>query len=292
MKNTSVFLTILLVVLMSWFVSNYAMTDVTVEVDGKKIVFPDQKPFLDEKNRVLVPVRFIAEQLGAKVEWDDETMTVILKKENTQIELEIGFDRPAINGVLIPYEKRLDAKPKIINGRAYVPLRFVSETFGVKVGWIDKTSIVVINTKTAPVQQKKSGISSSTPKEFVKILEILSDKVKIIDKVMVYHSNGNPDYENCELMIDKNAYEYDYIVQVKNYKTETLKAAKEVLKVFYPRGYEEVYKKLMEAVNGEVKINGDQYLGIKGLYFDNRYCSITKTEFVTIMFIGKIGVKY
>ena len=31
-----------------------------VYVDGKRVNFPDQQPFIDENNRTLVPIRFIA----------------------------------------------------------------------------------------------------------------------------------------------------------------------------------------------------------------------------------------
>ena len=46
-----------------------AAPDLTVKVDGKVIDFPDQEPTI-VKDRTLVPVRFIAENLGYDVEWD------------------------------------------------------------------------------------------------------------------------------------------------------------------------------------------------------------------------------
>ena len=43
-----------------------AVPDLTVKVDGKVIDFPDQEPTI-VKDRTLVPVRFIAENLGYAV---------------------------------------------------------------------------------------------------------------------------------------------------------------------------------------------------------------------------------
>ncbi|HOA98329.1 MAG TPA: stalk domain-containing protein, partial [Acetivibrio saccincola] len=47
-----------------------ANENVSVTVDGKKVVFPDAKPFIDENGRTLIPVRFVTEDLGATVEWN------------------------------------------------------------------------------------------------------------------------------------------------------------------------------------------------------------------------------
>lgn len=46
-------------------------------VDGRKIDFPDQE-FLDSNNRTLIPIRFIAEEMGATVDWDGATRTVYI----------------------------------------------------------------------------------------------------------------------------------------------------------------------------------------------------------------------
>lgn len=49
---------------------SYAEQVVEVYVNGKKIVFPDQQPFVDEvTGRTYVPVRFVSKALGAQVMW-------------------------------------------------------------------------------------------------------------------------------------------------------------------------------------------------------------------------------
>lgn len=49
-----------------------------VEVDGGRIYFPDEQPYLDQAQRLQVPVRFVSEALGAKVGWDAATKTVTI----------------------------------------------------------------------------------------------------------------------------------------------------------------------------------------------------------------------
>lgn len=79
----------------------------------------------------LVPLRNIFKALGAKVDWDADTQTVIANKLNTSIQLQINQKVAYINGE--PVE--LSAQAQIINGSTYVPLRFISEAFDCSVSW-------------------------------------------------------------------------------------------------------------------------------------------------------------
>ena len=42
---------------------------ITVKVEGENVVFPDQRPVIQD-DRTLVPVRFVAENLGYRVDYD------------------------------------------------------------------------------------------------------------------------------------------------------------------------------------------------------------------------------
>ena len=53
--------------------TNWSSSDIKLSVNGEKINFPDQKPVLDEDTyRTYVPVRFLAENLGAEVYWNQD----------------------------------------------------------------------------------------------------------------------------------------------------------------------------------------------------------------------------
>jgi len=86
-----------------------------------------------ENDRTLVPLRFISENLGAKVGWDDAARKVTITDGNNKIELVIGNNKPTLNGKVI----QIDAAPKIFNDYTYVPLRFIAESLKCKVDWID-----------------------------------------------------------------------------------------------------------------------------------------------------------
>ena len=78
----------------------------------------------------MLPARFVAENLGAKVEWDGEKRIVTIKGKHlvtgkdVVIVISIG-DKAAttVNGK----EVKLDSPVFIEKGRTYTPVRFISE---------------------------------------------------------------------------------------------------------------------------------------------------------------------
>ena len=49
--------------------------DINVTVEGTPVTWTDAKPFIDENDRTLVPLRPIANALGLEVAWNDDTNT-------------------------------------------------------------------------------------------------------------------------------------------------------------------------------------------------------------------------
>lgn len=94
-------------------------------------------PFIED-NRTMVPIRFIAESLGAEVEWNEEEQKVTIKGE-TNVELVIGENSITVNGE----KKETDAAAKIIGGRTFVPLRSVSEGLNKAVHWDERGLIII-----------------------------------------------------------------------------------------------------------------------------------------------------
>lgn len=95
-------------------------------------------PFI-ENGRTLIPIRFVAENLGAEVSWNsDEQRVDIINGENT-ISMVIGSNLVTINGESV----ETDAAAKIMDGRTYVPVRVVSEAFKKNVFWDDRGLIII-----------------------------------------------------------------------------------------------------------------------------------------------------
>ncbi len=105
------------------------------QIDNEStFVDPDNKavtPFILPPGRTMVPLRFISEAFGAKVEWDGATKTVTITWGSKTIKLTIGVYTAKVDGK----DVKLDVAPIIKDGRTFVPIRFISEAFGADVKW-------------------------------------------------------------------------------------------------------------------------------------------------------------
>ena len=119
----------------------FSESDIKVNLDGRMLSF--DQPAVIVEGRTLVPVRKIFEELGAKVEWNEKTQTVLSKTENLEVRLTINDNIMLVNGE----EKILDVPAQIINSRTLVPARAVAEAFGCFVDWNAKNSTVIIKTQ-------------------------------------------------------------------------------------------------------------------------------------------------
>ena len=114
----------------------------TATLNGENVEC-DAAPII-RNGRTMLPIRFIAEALGADVSWTEQTKTVSVKKFNFSISLFVGGFSAEVtkNGRVEKVE--LDSPSFIENGRTYLPVRFVSENLGAKVDWNGDTQTVTI----------------------------------------------------------------------------------------------------------------------------------------------------
>lgn len=115
---------------------------ITVNLDDAPIAFDVPPQLID--GRTMVPLRMIFEALGAEVSWDDETQTASGVKDDTTVKITIGEKVLYKNGKSIA----LDVPAQLVDdSRTLVPVRAISESFDVLVGWDDETSTVSLTSK-------------------------------------------------------------------------------------------------------------------------------------------------
>lgn len=134
---------------------------IRVFLQGKRINF-DVEPKI-VSGRTIVPLRAIFEALGAEVNWNDRTKTVIAMHGSNVINIKIGSKKAYINYEAI----ELDVPAVIYDGRTLVPVRFISESFGYEVEWDASTRTVRINSKTSLPTAKITLTPKSTPTSIV-----------------------------------------------------------------------------------------------------------------------------
>lgn len=106
----------------------YYVNGVQKEMDVAPIIY---------ENRTLLPIRYVAEALGAKVDWNATEQKVTITFKETVIELWIGKNNAKVNGVYKFIDpENLKVKPIVIPpGRTMLPIRFIAENLGCKVDW-------------------------------------------------------------------------------------------------------------------------------------------------------------
>lgn len=82
-------------------------------------------------NRTMIPIRAVAEALGAVVEWNPDTRQATMTRAGTSVVMTIDSTSASVNGTPIS----MDVAPCITGDRTLVPARYVSEFFGQKVDW-------------------------------------------------------------------------------------------------------------------------------------------------------------
>ena len=107
-------------------------------VNGAKKTM-DVAPII-RNDRTMLPVRYVAETLGAEILWDGATSTATLKTADTEIKITVGAAEAIVNGQTV----KLDSPAFIENSRTYMPVRFVAETLGATVAWDGATSTATI----------------------------------------------------------------------------------------------------------------------------------------------------
>ena len=102
--------------------------------------------------RTLVPVRLIAEALGADVTWVPETRQAILMKGEDLIVLTLGSAQALVNGQAVTLPDGIPAGVVKWEGKesTMVPLRFVSEQLGAQVAWDGATFTAVLTNQVQP----------------------------------------------------------------------------------------------------------------------------------------------
>ena len=111
-----------------------------------KILGFSQPPVM-ESDRILVPMRFLFEQMGANVDWNNDTQSAIATISEAGQERKVEFSIDNTTALVNGQPETTDVPARLINDQTFVPLRFLSENLGYNVEWDDGARTAVITTK-------------------------------------------------------------------------------------------------------------------------------------------------
>ncbi len=109
---------------------------IPIYINGQEVQ-PEVAPIL-QNNRVMVPIRYIAESFAAQVDWRDPD--IFVQKDDLTLQLTVNSPIALRNGV---ETLQLDGVPFVQDNRTMVPLRFLAEGLGLAVDYQDGKVFIV-----------------------------------------------------------------------------------------------------------------------------------------------------
>lgn len=89
----------------------------------------DAAPYISN-NRTMLPIGTVAQLAGATLNYSPATRTAVFTKDNLVVSMNLDTNILLVNGSPVP----MDAKPEIVNGRAFVSVVYVAQAFGIQNG--------------------------------------------------------------------------------------------------------------------------------------------------------------
>lgn len=196
----------------------------------------DVEPVI-ESGRTLVPLRAICDALGANIVWENDSGTVKIQKSGKEIKLKLDSKEVYVNG---QRSGNLEVPARSIDGRAMVPVRFVSETLGAQVNWDAQTRTVSIIH-----EEKKDNMLPE---------ELYAKSNQAMLNVKSYRFNGKGTTKTTTLgqtMEGEVTLEGAFKAPAEMYLKEVVKSANEFIKMdipieMYVRNNKEVYTRVMD----------------------------------------------
>ncbi|MDD7362846.1 MAG: copper amine oxidase N-terminal domain-containing protein [Peptoniphilus sp.] len=146
MKKRSNRIALLLLPLLLLTLGFQAPREVTIYCNGVPVK-SDQSPII-EHSRTFVPVRVIAEYLGAEVSYDAKDRTVYIQRGDMAIDMTVGEAEVWISTKDAGGTVTLDVPVFVRNNRTMLPVRAVSELFGMDVAWNGEARTVSMSDRT------------------------------------------------------------------------------------------------------------------------------------------------
>lgn len=152
----------------------YSAADVVVTPGQSTATVNGEEATLDVpakiiNGRTMVPIRFVAENLGFDVGWNRTDKTIAIG-ENGKVSLKVGSTTATVDGKTVA----LDSAPVIENGRTLVPLRFILESLGAEVNWDSEAKCASIEYSDQMIQARELYGNPAAGED--KVLKALDDK--------------------------------------------------------------------------------------------------------------------
>ncbi len=117
---------------------------ISVQLDGQALTFTDAYPQVEDQ-RIFLPFRAVFEAMGADVDYEGATQTVVAVRDGRTLRMVIGAKEATVTEDGVTTTLPMDVAAFARSGRTYVPVRFAAQAFDCAVGWDGsaKTAVIV-----------------------------------------------------------------------------------------------------------------------------------------------------
>jgi len=178
--------------------------DTYIDVDNKEV------RTVVKNGRTLIPLRFIAENFGAKVSYDAPTKTATINVNNTVVKFTSDSNSMLVDGKKIT----MDVPAQIVNGRMLVPLRALTENALNKQIFYEKGVIVISQSQKSFNAEKVEELVANfrDPFEYQLTKPSKGDIVAVMKtnmgtiKIKLFHEDAPMAVENFVRLSQKGYY--------------------------------------------------------------------------------------
>jgi len=140
-KKSLVIVLVLVLAMAIMPATTLANDTITIIIDGQAVVFEGQEPIMED-GRILIPARFVFEDLGFNVVWDIPNQTATLERYDYVITIRIGDSHFTVNGT----SHELDVPAQLVGGRTMLPVGPILRAVGYDPIWSSQARTITINT--------------------------------------------------------------------------------------------------------------------------------------------------
>lgn len=97
------------------------------------IIRTDDVDVMNVNDRILVPLRYITENLGYDIDWNGSDKTVTIDDFFITLKFTIGSNEYTVRDINGETIRSSDVSPQIYDGKTYLPIRVIGEAFGTEV---------------------------------------------------------------------------------------------------------------------------------------------------------------
>lgn len=172
-------------------------TYVVFYLDNKEAFLNGQQVTLDSpavarKGRTYVPAKFLGDAFGMKVEWQEETRTVLMVTPTHEILLDTVNKEAWVNGFAYPF----DDVAMLMNGRLMIKLTWLSDYMGATYTYNEELRRVDVTHVNKPAGNYNPDVNNSAP---IAKFTLGKQTYRIGEPVKYINLSYDPDAEGVQL---------------------------------------------------------------------------------------------